>query len=72
MIGWHHRFNGHELKQTSRDVEGQGGLACCSLWGLRELDMTWQLNNNSCPPAPHSYFGSITLCSNPTRPGLFL
>ena len=24
---------------------GQGRLACCSPWGLKELDMTWQLNN---------------------------
>ena len=30
MIVWHHRFNGHELRQTSRDGEGQGSLACCS------------------------------------------
>ena len=38
MIGWHHRFNGHELRQTSRDGEGQGGLACCRPWGYKELD----------------------------------
>ena len=24
--------------------DGQGGLACCSPWGLKELDMTEQLN----------------------------
>ena len=23
---------------------GQGGLACCSPWGLKELDMTERLN----------------------------
>ena len=46
MAGWHHRCNGHELGQTS-DVEGQGGLACCSPWGCKELDMTGQLNNNN-------------------------
>ena len=77
MVGWHHQFNGHELGQTLRDVEGQGGLACCSLWGLKELDMTWQLNNNRAEvrqgaPAPDSYFLSIILCSNQTRPGPFL
>ena len=33
MVGWHHWFNGHELGQTLRDGEGQGGLACCSPWG---------------------------------------
>ena len=25
MAGWHHRCNGHELGQTLRDGEGQGG-----------------------------------------------
>ena len=29
VVGWHHRFNGHELGQTPGDGEGQGGLACC-------------------------------------------
>ena len=28
------------------DGEGQGGLACCSSWGFKESDTTWQLNNN--------------------------
>ena len=26
MVGWHHRLNGHELRQTLRDGEGQVGL----------------------------------------------
>ena len=26
--------------------DGQGGLACCSLWGRKESDTTEQLNNN--------------------------
>ena len=46
MVGWHHQLNGHEFEQTLGDGEGQGSLACCSLWGCKELDMTWQLNNN--------------------------
>ena len=25
-------------------VDGQGGLACCDLWGRKELDTTEQLN----------------------------
>ena len=33
MVGWHHRFNGHEFGQTSGDSEGQGSLACCSPQG---------------------------------------
>ena len=37
-FGGHHRLNGHdELEQTPGDGEGQGSLACCSPWGLREL-----------------------------------
>ena len=31
MVGWHHRVDGHEFKQTPVDGEGQGGLVCCSL-----------------------------------------
>ena len=27
MVGQHHQINGHELSQTLRDTEGQGGLA---------------------------------------------
>ena len=46
MVGWHHQFNRHELGQTPGDGEEQGSLACCSPWGHKELDMTWQLNNN--------------------------
>ena len=46
MGGWHHQCNGHELEQTLGDGEGQGGLACCSPWGHKELDMTGQLKNN--------------------------
>ena len=41
MVGWHHRFNGHELGQTPWDNEGQGGLVCCSLWDCKELDTIW-------------------------------
>ena len=30
MVGWHHRLNRQEFKQTPRDSEGQGSLARCS------------------------------------------
>ena len=40
MAGWHHECNEHELGQTLGDGEGQRGLACCSPWGHKELDMT--------------------------------
>ena len=47
MMGWHHRLTGHEFDQTPRDGEGQGSLACRSLWGHKESDATEQLNNRS-------------------------
>ena len=38
MAGWHHQLHGHESEQILGDSEGQGGLACCSQWGRKELD----------------------------------
>ena len=35
MVGWHLRLNGHEFEQAPGGGEGQGSLACCSLWGCR-------------------------------------
>ena len=35
MLGWHHRLDGHESEQAPGDGEGQGSLACCSLWGCK-------------------------------------
>ena len=41
MVGWHHQLNGHEaFEQAPGDGEGQGVLACCSLWGGKESDTT--------------------------------
>ena len=34
------------LSKLQKIAEGQGSLVCCSLWGHKELDMTYQLNNN--------------------------
>ena len=44
MAGWHHRLNGHEFEWTPGVGDGQGGLACCDSWSLKELDMTERLN----------------------------
>ena len=30
LVGWNHRFDGHEFEQAPGDSEGQGSLACCS------------------------------------------
>ena len=34
-----HCLNGHEFEPTLGDSEGQGGLACCSPWGRKELEI---------------------------------
>ena len=38
MVGWHHRFDGHEFEQVPGTGYGQGSLTCCSPWGCKELD----------------------------------
>ena len=40
IVGWHHWLIGHGFEQTLGDSEGQGRLACCSLWDRKEADMT--------------------------------
>ena len=50
MVGWHHRFNGHELGQTLGDGDRQGGLVCCSPRGRKGSDMTWQLKKQTKSP----------------------
>ena len=44
MVGWHHRYNGHEFEKAPGDGEGQGSLVCGSPWGCKESDVTEQLN----------------------------
>ena len=44
MVGWHHQLNGHDFEWTPGVGDGQGGLACYSPWGHKQLDMTEQLN----------------------------
>ena len=44
MVGWHHQLDGHGFWWTLGVGDGQGGLVCCSPWGLKELDTTEQLN----------------------------
>ena len=40
IVGWHHLLDGHEFEQALEVGDGQGCLACCSLWGYKESDMT--------------------------------
>ena len=34
-VGWHHRLNGYEFKQTPGDSERQGNLVRCNPWGRK-------------------------------------
>ena len=43
MAGWHHQLDGHEFGCTLGVGDGQGGLACCDSWGLKESDTTERL-----------------------------
>ena len=47
IIGWHHQLDGHEFEQVLGESEGQGSIECCSPWGHKALDTTWQLNNSN-------------------------
>ena len=47
MVGWHHRLNGREFKQTLEVGYGQGSLVCYSPWGHRvgydwEIELKWR------------------------------
>ena len=44
MAGWHHWPNGRESEWTPGVGDGQGGLACCDSWCLKESDTTERLN----------------------------
>ena len=35
VVGWHHHLDGHECEQALGVGDGQGGLACCCLWGAK-------------------------------------
>ena len=49
MVGWHHWHDGHEFEWIPGAGDGQGGLACCSLWGHKESDTTEWLNRLASP-----------------------
>ena len=44
MVGCHHQLDGHEFEQAQGVGAGQGSLACCNPWGLKESDTSEQLN----------------------------
>jgi len=40
LVGWHHQLDRREFEEVPGVGNGQGGLACCSPWGCKKLDMT--------------------------------
>ena len=44
MVEWHHWLSGLEFEQAPRVGDGKWGLACCSPWSCKELDMTEWMN----------------------------
>ena len=40
LFACHHGLSGCEFEQSLGNGEGQGSLACCSPWVLKELDRT--------------------------------
>ena len=52
MVGWHHRFNGHEFEQALGVGDGQGSLVWCSPWGCKvghdwATELNWTCNTES-------------------------
>ena len=43
-VGWQSRLAGHELEKVTGVGDGKGNLTFCSPWGLKQWDMTEQLN----------------------------
>ena len=65
MVWWPHWLNGHGFGWTPGVGDGQGGLACCGLWGHKESDMTellnWtELNLNESEHSPLFYHWCLT------------
>ena len=63
MVGWHYRHNGHGFWWTLGVGDGQGGLAWCGSWGLKESDMTEQLHFDFSPSCIGEGNGNPLQCS---------
>ena len=51
------------LSKPWGDIEGQGGLACCSPWGCKKSDMTEHLNKTSTMHFHAKFSIWMTSCS---------
>ena len=66
--GWHHWLDGHESQWTPGVGDGQGGLACCDLWGRKESDtieqLIWSDLNIQVPLSKSGELGRIFIKSS--------
>ena len=68
MVGWHHWLNGHEFEQTPGDGEGQGRLACWSLWVTKSQTLSkWTAEHLHRSPAQSSR-SAVSDSSRPHEP----
>ena len=40
MVGWYHRFGGHEFEKAQGVGDGRESLVCCTPQGCKESDTT--------------------------------
>ena len=62
------QLSGHEFEQTLGNSEGQGSLACCSLWDHKESHTAQRLNNMAVNiPPKHQILQNLApaFCSSP-------
>ena len=50
MVREHHQLNGHEFEQTPGNSGRYRSLGCCSSWGYKESDTTYQLKKKWFSP----------------------
>ena len=69
MVGWDHRLDGRGFRWTLGVGDGQGGLACCSSWGRKELDTTEWLNWTELNSHPYTTIGKTIALTRQTFVG---
>ena len=73
MAWWHHRLYAHEFVWTPGIGDGQGGLACCNSWGLKELnttEMNWNIVEKAAGELSCHVVGNLTNLSRCVPAGL--
>ena len=71
MAGWHHRVHGLEFEQAPGVGDGQGGLACCSSWGLKRVRQDWATELNTCiDPQGVEYCGICRVTKKTSGPSI--